>query len=408
MVAEQVSIQRRPKRHVLPCVLMRAGTSKGIFLHRKDLPARENDWAPHLISALGSRGNDPRQIDGVGGGTSTTSKVAVVSRSQRPDADIDWTFAQVAVGKESIDLTGNCGNMTAGVAPFAVQEGLVSPQPGQTKMDVRIYNTNTKRLVVETVALDASGDYDETGDFVIAGVNTPGSEVKCTFVEPLGSMTGKLFPSNGQQQQQLHVRPTGQPAFTVRVTLIDSANPFVLIDSTSITTLLNSLPSEVAQNALVECIRREAAVAMGLAPTVEIAAQTRGTPKAALVYPPTSDSTSHNADIRIQAYSMGLPHPSLQLTGAVTVAVALSYPGTIAAQLAASTEQGAPLTPEHTPPPEGDDTKEGSGSKREVRISHSKGVIKVDVAMDDNGGVASCAVSRTARRLFEGRIRYYV
>lgn len=107
---------------------MRAGTSKGIFLHRSDLPLSEDNWAPHLISALGSRGNDPRQIDGIGGGTSTTSKVAVVSRSQRPDADVDWTFVQVAVGKETIDLTGTCGNMTAGVAPFAVQEGIVTPQ----------------------------------------------------------------------------------------------------------------------------------------------------------------------------------------------------------------------------------------------------------------------------------------
>lgn len=111
---------------------MRAGTSKGMFLHRSDLPAKEANWGPHLISALGSRGNDPRQIDGVGGGTSTTSKVAVVSKSHRPDADVDWTFVQVAVGKESVDFTGTCGNMTSGVAPFAVQEGLVKPQPGQT------------------------------------------------------------------------------------------------------------------------------------------------------------------------------------------------------------------------------------------------------------------------------------
>ncbi|KAL3492168.1 PrpF protein-domain-containing protein [Aspergillus germanicus] len=404
MVAEQVSLQRRPKRHVLPCVLMRAGTSKGIFLHRKDLPFNELDWAPHMISALGSRGNDPRQIDGVGGGTSTTSKVAVVSPSQRPDADIDWTFVQVAVGKESIDLTGNCGNMTAGVAPFALQEGLVRPQPGQTKMDIRIYNTNTRRIVVETVALDASGDYDETGDYTIAGVSTPGSEVKCTFVEPVGSMTGMLFPSDNQQQQLLHVHSKDQSlTFTVRVTLIDSANPFVLIDSTSIQTLLTGLTSDSAKSAIVECIRREAAVAMGLAPTVEVAAQTRGTPKAALVYPP-----SKAADICIQAYSMGLPHPSLQLTGAVTVAVALSYPSTIASELASMAENMGPLTPEHTPPPDEGSEKLDRSLEREVRIAHSKGVIKVGVVRGGDGGVASCAVSRTARRLFEGRIRYYV
>jgi 2-methylaconitate cis-trans-isomerase PrpF len=272
-------------------------------------------------------------------------------------------------------------------------------------MDVRIYNTNTRRIVVETVALDASGDYDETGDYTIAGVSTPGSEVKCTFVEPVGSMTGKLFPSNDQQQQSLHVHSKGQPLpFTVRVTLIDSANPFVLIDSTSIQTLLKGLTSDSAKNTIVESIRCEAAIAMGLASTVEAAAQTRGTPKAALVHPPNSKT----ADICIKAYSMGLPHPSLQLTGAVTVAVALSYPGTIASELATMADGMGPLTPEHTPPPDGVGEKRDGSLEREVRIAHSKGVIKVGVVMGGDGNVASCAVSRTARRLFEGRIRYYV
>jgi hypothetical protein len=109
---------------------MRAGTSKGPFIHRKDLPENEAEWAPHLISALGSTGCDPRQIDGVGGGTSTTSKVAVVAPSSREGMDVDFTFVQVAVGKESIDLTGNCGNFISGVGPFAVQEGLVHPEKG--------------------------------------------------------------------------------------------------------------------------------------------------------------------------------------------------------------------------------------------------------------------------------------
>ncbi|KAI9376519.1 PrpF protein-domain-containing protein [Aspergillus egyptiacus] len=397
--------KRRLKRHALPCVLMRAGTSKGLFLHRRDLPEKVTDWAPHLISALGSRGNDPQQLDGVGGGTSTTSKVAVVSRSQRPDADVDWTFVQVAVGKESIDLTGTCGNMTAGVAPFSVQEGLVKPHQGQTTMDVRIYNTNTDRIVIETVALDGWGDYVEDGEFFIPGVKNPGSEVKCTFIEPVGSMTGRLFPSKGQRHQALRIQPTGQSPFDVRVTLIDSANPFVLIDTTSISTLLKSLPSISAQSSLVESIRREGAVAMGLAANVELAGRTRGTPKAALIYPP-GDATDR-PDIRVQAYSMGLPHPSLQLTGAVSIAVALSYPGTIASDLSSVVATDGPLTPERTPSP-GGETKEEMQLKREVRIAHSKGVIKVDVALKSDGEIASCAVSRTARRLFEGRIRYYV
>ncbi|KAL5343098.1 PrpF protein-domain-containing protein [Aspergillus crustosus] len=410
MATEQITKTRRVTRHSLPCVLMRAGTSKGIFLHRKDLPASLADWAPHLVSALGSRGNDPLQIDGVGGGTSTTSKVAVVSQSHRPDADIDWTFVQVAVGKESIDLTGNCGNMTAGVAPFAIQEGLVMPQPGQNKIDVRIYNTNTERIVVETVALDNSGDVEEDGDFFIPGVRNPGSEVKCKFVDPVGSMTGKLFPSNNQKQQTLRVYPPEQVPFNVRVTLIDSANPFILVDSTSISTaLLETLPSDTARDALVESIRREGAVAMGLAPSVEAASKTRGTPKIALVYPPRGDGPSGRPDIHIQAYSMGLPHPSLQLTGAVTIAVALSNPGTVAAEISAAAARASPLTPERTPPPD-DGTRDGETKvrkEREVLIGHSKGTIKVDVIRKENGSVASCAVSRTARRLFEGRIRYY-
>ncbi|KAL4950980.1 PrpF protein-domain-containing protein [Aspergillus filifer] len=419
MTIEQVPQTRPLMRHVLPCVLMRAGTSKGIFVHQEDLPARTADWAPHLISALGSRGNDPRQIDGIGGGTSTTSKVAVVRRSQRPDADVDWTFVQVAVGKESIDLTGTCGNMTSGVAPFAVQEGLVKPHPEQTTMDVRIYNTNTDRIVIGTVLLDPSGDYEEDGSFIIPGVNTPGSEVKCKFVKPVGSMTGKLFPSEGLQQQTLCVEPgTLMPcldAFDVRVTLIDSANPFVLIDTTSIATaLLSTISSDTARNALVESIRRAAAVAMGLATDVETAGKVRGTPKAALVYPPnsfTENATSASQpDIRVQAYSMGLPHPSLQLTGAVTVAVALSYPGTIVAELSArGIAMGPPLlpTPEQSPPPD-DFAKQEHEAQREVLIEHPKGTIKVEVETTKAGGVASCSVSRTARRLFEGKVRYYV
>lgn len=421
---------RRLRRHVLPCVLMRAGTSKGMFLHKDDLPAKQSEWAPHLISALGSRGNDPRQIDGVGGGTSTTSKVAVVSPSERPDADVDFTFVQVAVGKESVDFTGTCGNMVSGVAPFAVQEGLAKPELGsktvrfssyrtwmlvsnKRQMDVRVYNTNTDRTVVETVEIDEAGEYEEDGEYTIPGVNTTGSEVKCAFVDPAGSMTGKLLPS-GQAQQVLHVQPprtlSNLEAFDVRVSLVDAANPFVLIDTTSIPTILKSLPSDDAQHALIESIRREGAVSMGLAGSVEAAALVRGTPKVALMYPPVLGS---KASVKVQAYSMGLPHPSLQLTGAVCLAAALSTPGTIVADLASKPQNGSsePLTPERTPSPSDEKAELVPGKlqeEREVIIQHSKGTIKVGVVMKPEGGVASCAVSRTARRLFEGRVRYYV
>ena len=124
------------RRRVLNAVLMRSGTSKGLFIHRDQLPASEAEWSPIILSAMGSASGDKRQLDGVGGATSTTSKVAVVSKSKRPDVDIDYTFAQVAVGDKKIDMTGNCGNIAAGVGPFALDEGLVTAKPGQTEVSI--------------------------------------------------------------------------------------------------------------------------------------------------------------------------------------------------------------------------------------------------------------------------------
>lgn len=279
-------------------------------------------------------------------------------------------------------------------------------------MDVRVYNTNTDRTVVETVEIDEAGEYEEDGEYTIPGVNTTGSEVKCAFVDPAGSMTGKLLPS-GQAQETLRVQPpTTLPnlePFDVRVSLVDAANPFVLIDTTSIPSILKNLPSEDAQHALVESIRREGAVSMGLAASIESAALVRGTPKVALMYPPLAGKS----DVKVQAYSMGLPHPSLQLTGAVCLAAALSTPGTIVADLASSPQRvhSEPLTPDRTPSPSDEKAELVPGKaseEREVVIAHSKGTIRVGVVMGEDGSVASCAVSRTARRLFEGRVRYYV
>ncbi|KND89433.1 putative isomerase YraM [Tolypocladium ophioglossoides CBS 100239] len=401
--------------HTLPCVVMRAGTSKGLFIHKKDLPAKQSDWAPHLISALGSRGADPRQIDGIGGGSSTTSKVAVVSPSRRPGIDVDFTFVQVAVGKEAVDFSGNCGNMVSGVGPFAVQEGLVMPHGGEAQMDVRIFNTNTNRTIVETVEIDETGSFIEDGSYTIPGVSTTGSEVRVTFVDPAGSMTGKLFPS-GKRQQTLAVQPPLAMAhvgsFTVKVTLVDASNPFVLVDATSIAALLQTTSSAGDKDMLVEAVRRQGAVAMGLASSVDAAAKTRGTPKVALVYPPVFQEKGA-PDIRVQSYSMGQPHPSLQLTGAVCLAAALSAPGTVAAELSARPviEDGALLTPQRTPSPSAEIASAGDHGQRrerEVVLAHSKGTIRVGVVLGDEDRVESCMVSRTARRLFEGKVRYYV
>jgi len=233
-------------------------------------------------------------------------------------------------------------------------------------------------------------------------VNSTGSEVKVAFIDPAGSVTGRLFPS-GRKQETLTV--SAPPAlgefgrFEVRVTLVDAANPFVLVDAASISGPLSSCSWPDHKDMLVEAIRREGAVAMGLAATVEAAAKTKGTPKIALIYPKASGGKTAS-DVWVQAYSMGRPHPSLQLTGAVCIAAALNVPGTVAAEL--STRNPAPEL-------KADDLVAGSeGYGTEAVIAHGRGQVTVGVVVGRDGDIESCEVSRTARRLMEGVVRYYI
>ncbi|KAK1700776.1 PrpF protein [Colletotrichum godetiae] len=395
---------KRRVRHSLPAVLMRAGTSKGLFIHRSHLPSSEAEWATPLLAAMGSRYNDARQIDGVGGGSSVTSKVAVVSPSSRPGVDVDYTFVQVAVGSETVDLSGNCGNICSGVGPFAVQERLVTPMPGSRVVDVRIFNTNTSKLIVETVYVDEDGNAEEDGDCLIPGVKGPGSEIKVSFVEPVGSMTDKLFPSGQRSEQILVEGVTSLGDFGVDVTLIDSANPFVLVDAASLPVEVKRQPPDSPLSIEVaEVIRRQGAVQMGLASTFEAAGLVRGTPKLAYVSPPVGNERD-SSDIRVQAYSMGKPHPSLQLTGGVTLAYAAITEGTVAHRVANrdSGLEGMP-TPRRTPTP-------AQEIQRTIRVQHGSGIMEVQVWAHEEGeglSVDRCIVTRTARRLMEGNVFYY-
>ncbi|KAL8381551.1 hypothetical protein RB595_005704 [Gaeumannomyces hyphopodioides] len=425
--ARQQQQHKRRARHVLPAVMMRAGTSRGLFLHRRDLPGQTmDDWRPALLAAMGSSLGDPRQIDGVGGATSTTSKVAVVGPSSIPGVDVDYTFAQVAVGKDVIDFNGSCGNMAAGVGPFAVQEGLVKPRPGQRTMDVRVYNTNTKRFMVETVELTESGDFEEDGDFTIAGAKGSGSEVKVAFVDPAGSMTDKLFPSGDERRAEdvtVERADSGLPSFTVEATLIDCANPCVLVDARSLPRhVRESKADSEAYVTCMEAIRRAGAVRMGLAPTWEAAGGSRGTPKVMVIHAAQGPGQS----ITVQAFSMGKPHPTLQMTGAVCIAAAVCIPGTVPAAAAAAgggskrtTSHGIP-TPERTPSPAsmvddggacGDAPNKPTTVRRTVHVGHPTGVVSVDAVVElDAEGKARVdrgVVSRTARRIFEGNVLYY-
>ncbi|OHW93786.1 methylitaconate delta2-delta3-isomerase [Colletotrichum incanum] len=417
------SASKRRVRHSLPAVLMRAGTSKGLFIHRSHLPQSQDEWATPLLAAMGSRYNDARQIDGVGGGSSVTSKVAVVAPSSRPGVDVEYTFVQVAVGSENVDLSGNCGNICSGVGPFAVQERLVTPMPGARSVDVKIFNTNTSKLIVETVYVDEDGNVEEDGDCLIPGVKGSGSEIKVAFVEPVGSMTGKLFPSGERSERIVVEEVVALGDFAVEVTLIDSANPFVFVNSQSLPAPLRAQPADSPLALEVaEAIRRRGAVRMGLASTIEAAGQVRGTPKIAyLSRPSNGEAAKEAADIQAQAYSMGKPHPSLQLTGGVTLASAAITQGTVAHHIVCNEPnpqtEGIP-TPRRTPSPAEGGVKLPTGDMlggslnagRTVRIQHGSGIMDVEVWThegEEGAAVDRCVVTRTARRLFEGNVLYY-
>ncbi|KAH7324008.1 methylitaconate delta2-delta3-isomerase [Rhexocercosporidium sp. MPI-PUGE-AT-0058] len=396
-------------RHVLPSVMMRCGTSKGLFLHRRDLPQDKSLWNNVLLAAMGSRDGDVRQLDGVGGATSTTSKVAIVSKSTRPGIDVDYTFAQVGVGSSKVDFSGNCGNICSGVGPFALDEGLVVPAAGQTEMEVSIFNTNTSRKIVETVKVGPDGKFCEFGDHRIGGVKGTASKIEVAFVNPAGSMTGKLLPT-GLPQETLHASSTpGIEPFTVNVSMVDAANPFVFVDASTMPKSWQSLDrNDPLALEIVEVIRRIAAVRMGLASDEISAAQVRGTPKIAVLS--QAEPRAHDEatpDIHVTSYSMGKMHPSFQLTGAVCLGAAISIPGTVASDIA---ERQRYPTPPGTPEEKFEEANSVKNAciEKEVVIEHASGEITARVKSREDGmdglAVESVTVSRTARRLFEGNV----
>lgn len=281
--------------------------------------------------------------------------------------------------------------------------------------------------MIETVEVDESGDFNEDGSYVMPGLQgISGSEVKVAFMDPSGSMTGHLFPT-GNPCDYLTVAPTEawEENLSVRVTLLDVANPFVVVDATTLPPSLQGRTLDgPAYLSFVESIRREGAVLMGLADSTIAAAKVRGTPKIAFVWPASPDGT---ADITIRAFSMGKPHPSLQLTGAVCLGAGVCLPGTVPhrqVSVAASKSQSLP-TPARTPSPGSPGEKMQAEEVRAqalshdatqvVRLEHSSGLMEVEVVTRHFPGnvaqkvdVERCVVSRTARRLFEGKVFFYL
>lgn len=383
------------ERRSLRAVIMRAGTSKGVFINASDLPVSRASWQHILPFVMGSPDPFGRQLNGLGGGTSTTSKIAVISRSATPElADADYLFIQCPVDGEKLDFTGNCGNILSGVGPFAFEEGLVpSSLPSakangvsEEKVALTLRCLNNGQLIRSTF-LVRNGKPVEFGDMIIDGVAGTGSPIQLDFLEPAGSMCTSLCPS-GNVIDLLHVEGEDLP---IEVSCVDAANPFVFVRLSDIDDSLRGDESAeiLGQHAArIERIRQAAAVVMGLATDTAAAAKTKGTPKICLVSAPLPGSDAH---VLARSFSMGRPHPALQLSGGVCLAAACSIPGAIPNQILMRRKNTMP---------------------EKLKFAHACGAIEAtaDVEMDSKSAVGvhvrSTSLFRTARRLAAAEAYY--
>lgn len=319
------------KKMKLPVKIIRGGTSKGVYILEQDLPENRNEWDPILLSLMGSP--DKKQIDGLGGSQSVTSKVAIVKKSDVPGADVDYTFAQVSVDKPIVSYKGNCGNISSGVGPFAIETGLVKAGEGTTS--VRIFNTNTGKLIIEDV-MTKNGEVEYDGDFSIAGVPGTASPIRLKFVDPAGTLGRGLLPT-GHAADILSVPDFGE----VEVSIIDAANPLVFVRAEDLGLSGKELPDELNADAgkleLLEKVRGLAAVRLGLIDDYRKSAwETPGIPKMTFVSAPAAYVTADGKEIKKEEIdllsrmmSMQKAHPSYAMTGAMCTAAAAVVPGSV-------------------------------------------------------------------------------
>ncbi|KAB5558037.1 PrpF protein [Coniochaeta sp. 2T2.1] len=373
-----------------PATFCRGGTSNGLVILRSHLPADPSKWPSILAPAMGSPDPYGRQLNGMGSGISSTSKVCVIGPSERDDADVDFTFVQVGVKDGGLDVAGNCGNMSSVVGPVAVDEGLVVvkgvEEAGRKEVVVRIWNTNTKKIIHSRFRVDEQGRFDPMGDYEMTGVPGTGSRITLSFLRPAGAGTGKGASPTGNAVDEL-VLPDGR---RVEASLVDVSNPGVFVRGRDLMGGKygpDTTPAEVEGDAslkgLLESIRRAGAEKMGLNPEVQ------SVPKVVVVFdPPEGDGV----DIRCLAMSMGQAHKAVPLTLALCLGSAAGIEGTIPHQLRSgggeekkSEEQGPRSTT--------------------VVIGHPSGKVEIGTTVED-GEVVSAELHRTARVLMKGEVFY--
>ncbi|ELH7810045.1 2-methylaconitate cis-trans isomerase PrpF [Vibrio harveyi] len=378
----------------VPATYMRGGTSKGVFFNLEDLPqpaqvagkARDN----LLLRVIGSPDPYAKQIDGMGGATSSTSKTVIVSRSQRVDHDVDYLFGQVSIDKPFVDWSGNCGNLSAAVGPFAIHAGLIDQDriPQNGIVTVRVWQVNIGKTILIHVPI-VNGFVQETGAFELDGVTFPAAEIQVDFVDPADG-EGSMFPS-GNLVDDLVVPDVG----TFNATFINAGIPTIFVDAEALgyqgTELQDDINNDESALARFESIRAHGALKMGLINSLEEAQTRQHTPKVAFVSQPKSYLSSSGkaveageVDILVRALSMGKLHHAMMGTAAVAIASAACVPGTLV-NLAA-----------------------GGGEKESVTFGHPSGMLKVGAKakQTEQGWVVEKAImSRSARILMEGCVR---
>ena len=381
----------------IPATYMRGGTSKGVFFRLQDLPEAAQQPGPErdklLQRVIGSPDPYGAQIDGMGGATSSTSKCVILSKSTRPDHDVDYLYGQVSIDKDFVDWSGNCGNLSTAAGAFALHAGFVDaarvPQDGVCV--VRIWQANIGKTIIAHVPV-AGGQVQETGDFELDGVTFPAAEIVLEFIDPSddGDEGGAMFPT-GNLVDTLDVPGVG----TFQATMINAGIPTVFVNAADIgyqgTELREDINGDPAQLARFEQIRVAGALRMGLIQTPEEAAIRQHTPKIAFVSPPKDYTASSgktiaaaDVDLLVRALSMGKLHHAMMGTCAVAIGTAAAIPGTLV-NLAA-----------------------GGGARNAVRVGHPSGTLRVGAeAKQDNGQwtVTKAVMSRSARILMEGFVR---
>ena len=378
-----------PQRRI-PAVFMRGGTSKAVVFKRGDLPEDLADWDAIFLAVMGSPDPNGRQLDGMGGGLSSLSKICIVGPSSRADADVDYTFAQIAVKEASVDYSGNCGNMSSAIGPFAVEAGLVAaPRNGEAM--VRIFNTNTGKVIISRFPIN-DGVPETEGDLAIDGVAGTAAPIRLEFTDPGGTKTDRLLPT-GHATDILDVPGLGP----IEASLVDAANPCVFVAAETLgkdgTELPDALEADATFLARMEDIRCAASVAMGIASDLSSARTIPSVPKVAIVAAPRPTPTlsgrqlgSAEMSLMIRMISIGQPHRAVPATGAVCLAIACRIAGSIPNRLSTAGE-------------------------RPIAVAHPSGVILVDAAVeraDDPSRARAVhgALYRTTRRLFEGHVLY--